>query len=73
MYDEGVTSEDDPQFQAKFEDTFPAASLQIPWYLVGGNHDYYGNIDAQIEYSSVPKLHFDPPRLHFLFSYFSIF
>ena len=51
MYDTGVTSVDDPQFQSKFEEPFTAESLNIPWYVVGGNHDYYGSIDAQIQYS----------------------
>lgn len=51
MYDTGVSSVDDPQFSAKFEETFEAESLEVPWYIVGGNHDYYGNIDAQVEYS----------------------
>jgi len=51
MYDTGVSDVEDPQFQSKFEETFTALSLQVPWYLVAGNHDYYGNVDAQIEYS----------------------
>lgn len=51
QYDTGVSSVDDPQFETKFEKTFDASSLRVPWYLVGGNHDYYGSIGAQIEYS----------------------
>eukprot|EP00630_Chrysocystis_fragilis_P006134 CAMPEP_0197388672 /NCGR_PEP_ID=MMETSP1165-20131217/1203_1 /TAXON_ID=284809 /ORGANISM="Chrysocystis fragilis, Strain CCMP3189" /LENGTH=338 /DNA_ID=CAMNT_0042914023 /DNA_START=17 /DNA_END=1033 /DNA_ORIENTATION=+ len=52
MYDTGVSSVDDPQFASKFEETFTASSLQVPWYVVGGNHDYYGSISAQVEYTN---------------------
>mmetsp|Transcript_21438 Transcript_21438/g.68989 ORF Transcript_21438/g.68989 Transcript_21438/m.68989 type:complete len:371 (+) Transcript_21438:30-1142(+) len=51
MYDTGVTSVNDGQFQSKFEDTFTAAALQVPFYVTSGNHDYYGSVDAQIEYT----------------------
>eukprot|EP00633_Aureoumbra_lagunensis_P002267 CAMPEP_0197291244 /NCGR_PEP_ID=MMETSP0890-20130614/11774_1 /TAXON_ID=44058 ORGANISM="Aureoumbra lagunensis, Strain CCMP1510" /NCGR_SAMPLE_ID=MMETSP0890 /ASSEMBLY_ACC=CAM_ASM_000533 /LENGTH=305 /DNA_ID=CAMNT_0042763895 /DNA_START=245 /DNA_END=1162 /DNA_ORIENTATION=- len=51
MYDTGVSSVDDPQFKSKFEDTFTADSLQVPWYIASGNHDYYGNISAQVAYT----------------------
>lgn len=52
MYDTGVSSVDDPQFADKFEETFTASSLQVPWYVVGGNHDYYGSIEAQVDYTN---------------------
>mmetsp|Transcript_15233 Transcript_15233/g.20014 ORF Transcript_15233/g.20014 Transcript_15233/m.20014 type:complete len:328 (+) Transcript_15233:2-985(+) len=53
MYNFGVRNANDPQFMEKFEETFEEDSLQIPWYLCGGNHDYYGNISAQIDYSKL--------------------
>jgi len=55
FYSKGVQSVDDPQFKDKFEDTFVGDKLQIPWYLVSGNHDYYGGdkgIAAEIEYTN---------------------
>eukprot|EP00756_Hemistasia_phaeocysticola_P022057 Hpha_TRINITY_DN15810_c1_g6::TRINITY_DN15810_c1_g6_i1::g.191328::m.191328/K14379/ACP5; tartrate-resistant acid phosphatase type 5 len=54
FYDSGVKSVDDPQFKSKFEDTFTQSSLQVPWYVGAGNHDYYGGtkgVEAEIEYS----------------------
>ena len=50
FYSKGVTSVDDPQWQQSFENVYTASSLQVPWYPILGNHDYYGNCDAQIEY-----------------------
>lgn len=51
FYENGVTSVDDVQWHESFEDVYTAPSLQVPWYVVLGNHDYHGNCDAQIEYS----------------------
>jgi len=51
FYEHGVASTDDPQWQKTFEDVYVATSLQIPWYVALGNHDYLGNCDAQIAYS----------------------
>ena len=39
FYDDGVSGVEDPQFKDKFEDTFTAPSLQVPWYVCAGNHD----------------------------------
>lgn len=50
FYDAGVQSIEDPHWQESFETVYQAPSLQIPWYIVLGNHDYGGNIDAQIAY-----------------------
>ena len=42
------------RFNTSFENIFTAQSLQnISWYVIPGNHDYEGNITAQIQYSQV--------------------
>lgn len=51
FYENGVESVSDPQFQTSFEDVYTASSLQTPWNLILGNHDYRGNVQAQLDYS----------------------
>jgi acid phosphatase len=50
FYEDGVTSVTDPKWKASFEDVYSAKSLQIPWFVALGNHDYRGNVEAQIDY-----------------------
>ena len=50
FYNDGVASVDDPQWQTSFEQVYTAPSLQVPWQVILGNHDYRGNCDAQIAY-----------------------
>ncbi len=51
FYPSGVRDVDDSKWQSSFERIYTAASLQKPWYVVLGNHDWQGNVDAEIEYS----------------------
>jgi acid phosphatase len=53
IYPEGVKATDDPKWRTNFEDVYTAPSLQIPWHVAIGNHDYDGNVQAQIDYSKV--------------------
>jgi tartrate-resistant acid phosphatase type 5 len=50
FYEDGIASSKDPQWQSSFENVYGDAALQIPWYVILGNHDYHGNCDAQIYY-----------------------
>jgi tartrate-resistant acid phosphatase type 5 len=51
FYEFGVSSATDPAWRKSFEDVYVARALQVPWYVALGNHDYRGNVEAQIEYS----------------------
>ncbi|KAL1198268.1 Purple acid phosphatase 4 [Cardamine amara subsp. amara] len=48
IYDSGMKSIDDPAFQLSFSNIYTSPSLQKPWYLVLGNHDYRGDVEAQL-------------------------
>ncbi len=52
FYSNGVQSTTDPQWRSSFEDIYVAPSLQIPWYVALGNHDYRGVPQAEIDYST---------------------
>lgn len=51
FYEDGVQSASDPQWRTSFEEIYSAHSLQVPWYVALGNHDYRGVPQAQIEYA----------------------
>ncbi|PIK49137.1 putative tartrate-resistant acid phosphatase type 5 [Apostichopus japonicus] len=52
FYHNGVSHVDDSRFQDTFERVYDAESLRgVPWYITAGNHDWDGNVYAQIEYS----------------------
>ena len=51
----GVASTNDYQWISSFENVFRSHALQIPWYVVLGNHDYQGNVNAQIDYTHVSQ------------------
>ncbi|KAK8941307.1 Purple acid phosphatase 17 [Platanthera zijinensis] len=48
FYENGLTGVDDKSFQESFTNIFTASSLQTQWYSVLGNHDYRGNVLAQL-------------------------
>jgi tartrate-resistant acid phosphatase type 5 len=48
FYEYGLTGVDDPAFEESFTNIYTANSLQKQWYHVLGNHDYRGNVEAQL-------------------------
>lgn len=64
FYYDGVAGIDDPHWRASFEDVYTAPSLQRPWYVTLGNHDYNGSIDAQLAYARSSERWTLPARYH---------
>jgi acid phosphatase len=64
FYEHGVSSVDDPQWQTSFEKVYAAPSLQVPWHVILGNHDYHGDCDAQIAYGKTSKRWSMPARYY---------
>lgn len=56
FYYSGVTSVDDSRFEDTFEQCFTGKHLSDSsghtFHVIAGNHDHYGNVQAQIDYSS---------------------
>ena len=55
FYPSGVASTQDYTWLASYEQIYTAHSLQNPWYVVLGNHDYKGNIQAEIDYGKISR------------------
>ncbi|MBP7140830.1 MAG: metallophosphoesterase [Opitutaceae bacterium] len=51
FYNDGVESVESRQWTTSFEDVYTAPSLQVPWYVALGNHDYRKNSEAQVAYT----------------------
>jgi len=64
IYESGVSSVKDPQWPEKFETVYDFPSLQIPFIAVLGNHDYYLNPQAQVEYTEVSDRWYMPSRYY---------
>lgn len=44
------------RFEQTWNSVYTAPSLQVPWYNIAGNHDHYGNVTAEIEYTNSQPL-----------------
>lgn len=50
---EGVRSVEDPLWMTNYELIYDHPELMIPWYTGLGNHEYRGNSQAPVDYTSV--------------------
>ncbi|XP_045827160.1 purple acid phosphatase 7-like isoform X2 [Trifolium pratense] len=48
FYEDGLEGVEDPAFYESFVNIYTAPSLQKIWYNVLGNHDYRGDVEAQL-------------------------
>lgn len=53
FYPDGVASTESAQWRTSFEGVYTGPALQVPWYVVLGNHDYHLNAQAQVDYTLV--------------------
>eukprot|EP01084_Bolivina_argentea_P117700 208972_1 len=54
FYLKGVEDINDHRFQDVWANVFNGSAIEsIPFYVVAGNHDHYGNVSAEIAYSNV--------------------
>jgi len=53
FYGAGIHGDEhDARFAETFENVYTGSSLDIPFYMIAGNHDHKGNVTAQIAYSA---------------------
>ena len=64
FYPSGVRSTRDYNWLASYEQIYTAHSLQTDWYVVLGNHDYKGNVQAEIDYSDIDRRWNMPARYY---------
>jgi len=50
FYYNGVQSTEDPKWLERFENMYLGVLKEKEWYISLGNHDYEGNVQAQIDY-----------------------
>jgi len=63
-YHNGVEDVGDSRFTDTWDNVYTGSNLQTPWYILGGNHDHYGNISAQVDYSEVSNRWVFPNTYH---------
>jgi tartrate-resistant acid phosphatase type 5 len=65
FYFDGIkTNSSSHRFEDTWNKVYPHSSLQVPWYLIAGNHDHYGNVTAQLEFA-VTDARWNFPTLYY--------
>jgi len=67
FYFKGVKSTKDKLWRTIYESIYTQRFFQKRWYVVAGNHDHYGNIQAQLDYTKKSKRWYFP-KLYYNFS-----
>jgi len=65
FYEDGVQSVDDLNWKLSFEDIYTTPSLQSPWRVILGNHDYRGNVEAQLAYAQARHSRWSLPARYY--------
>ncbi|CAD5207403.1 unnamed protein product [Bursaphelenchus okinawaensis] len=68
VYFNGAETVFDSRFDTVFEEPYADPRLDVPWYMIAGNHDHLGNISAQIEYTKY-STKWTYPKLYYKASY----
>ncbi|MBA2760766.1 MAG: metallophosphoesterase [Segetibacter sp.] len=53
FYEDGVSSINDEHWKLSYKNVYKELTKKYPWYVALGNHDYRGNVEAQLDYHSV--------------------
>ncbi|TRX58693.1 acid phosphatase [Fulvivirga sp. M361] len=64
FYDNGVGSTQDYNWISSYEQIYSGQYTHCPWYVVLGNHDYRGNIQAEIDYTHISRRWNMPDRYY---------
>ena len=64
FYTQGVRSTEDPKWERSYENIYTAPSLQSRWYVTLGNHDWQGNVPAQIAYTEISERWYLPAQYY---------
>ncbi len=64
FYPNGVQSTTDYHWISSFESIYTDPSLYTDWYVALGNHDYRGNVQAQIDYTNISRRWQMPSRYY---------
>jgi tartrate-resistant acid phosphatase type 5 len=61
-----IKSDSDLLWKTNYEDVYDDSSLMVPWYPALGNHDYNGDPQAEVDYSSINP-DWDMPSRYYTF------
>ncbi|MCY7350353.1 MAG: tartrate-resistant acid phosphatase type 5 family protein [Cytophagaceae bacterium] len=64
FYPNGVSSATDSRWQSSFLDVYAGYVTRRDWFAILGNHDYYGNAQAQIDYAARSSIWRMPARYY---------